>query len=418
MDKIRCYLNDVLLCLTHAQDLISPLFTNHQQQVAYLSYRIAEQTGLSFQDQKHVFLAGLVHDIGALSSNELLLLDESTPPKVYQHAFLGASLLEDFRPLKDIAPIVRYHHVPWEYGNNQNFQGEPVPLLSHIIHLADRCCASLERPYHNILSQLPISLEHINSKSNSQFEPGLVRSLNELSRKEYIWLDLISHDPIARIPDSGLTEKLALEIDDVVAFAILISHIIDFRSEFTASHSAGVAKVAAALAELFGFSPVECKMMLIAGYLHDLGKLAIDNNILEKQGKLSYQEYDKIRAHTYFTYTLLDKIEQFDTIKTWAAFHHERLDGKGYPFHISGDSLPLGSRIMAVADVFVAITEDRPYRKGMEKVRVFHILDSMVSSGALDKSIVQTLKENYDHAYSILRMTQKLEYKKYHDLIS
>jgi HD-GYP domain-containing protein (c-di-GMP phosphodiesterase class II) len=373
--------------------------------------------GFSRQDQKDVFLAGLVHDIGAISSEENLYVIENEPIKANNHAFLGASLLEGFKPLKNIAPIVRFHHIPWNDGKNELYQGCFVSLHSHVLHLADRFCASLKYPYYNILSQVPNILEDINKKAGSIFEPSLVSALNELSRKEYIWLDLISQDPINRLPDNGLSEQLVLEIDDILDFAILLSHIIDFRSKFTACHSAGVAMIAEYLAALLGFSPIECKMMLIAGYLHDLGKLAIDNTILEKQEKLNSEEFNQIRGHTYYTYTLLDRIEQFDTIKIWAAFHHERLDGKGYPFHIPGENLPLGSRIMAVADVFTAITEDRPYRKRMERDQVLQVLDSLVSKGALDGNVVKTLEENFDSVYSIISNCYDLACKQYDDFI-
>ncbi len=145
-----------------------------------------------------------------------------------------------------------------------------------------------------------------------------------------------------------------------------------------------------------GFSPIECNMMLIAGYLHDLGKLAIDNSVLEKPDKLNTEEYQKMRSHSYYTYQLLSNISSFAPITEWASFHHERLDGKGYPFHINGDKLSLGSRIMAVADVFTAVTENRPYRKGMEDSHAKKVLNDMVEDGALDRNVVNVVIENFN----------------------
>lgn len=406
MNKIRCNLHELLLCLSNAQDLISPLLSNHHQQVAYLSFRLSEQLGLTAKDQKEVFHAALVHDIGALSSNELLTLTESEPVIANNHAFKGAILLEGFKPLKSVAKLVKFHHIPWNNGAGKMYNGEDVPLYSHIIHLADRVCANIQLPNHNILSQLPNIIKFVNENTHSLFVNSFVNALNQLSKKEYIWLDLISRDPVNMLPSNFLFENITLDINDTIDFAMLFSRIIDFRSRFTACHSAGVAKVAERIAQLMSFSPTECKMMLIAGYLHDLGKVAIDNSILEKPDNLEVDEFNEIRAHSYYTYTLLDEIQQFDTIKVWAAYHHERLDGKGYPFHIRGEDIPLGSRIMAVADIFTAITEDRPYRKGMDFESTTRVLDNMVTNGALDKNVVGVLKEHFNSINTLREQSQ------------
>lgn len=414
---IRCNLHELLLCLSNAQDLISPLLANHQQQVAYLSYRIAEQLDLSVQERKEIFLAALVHDIGALSTNELLSITEHEPIIAYNHAFKGAALVEGFKPLRPVARLVKYHHVPWSDGQGLNFNGEAVPLYSHIIHLADRVCTGIQNPKHNVLSQLPGVLAGINRQSGTLFAPNFVAALNKLSKKEYIWLDLTSRDPVNMLPTKELFDNLSLDMDDIIDYAILFSRIIDFRSRFTACHSAGVAKVAEHLAHLTGFSPIECKMMLIAGYLHDLGKLAIDNEILEKPDSLELDEFNVIRAHTYYTYVLLDKIKQFDIIKVWAAYHHERLDGKGYPFHISGENLPLGSRVMAVADVFTAITEDRPYRRGMTRERATKVLNDMVDNGALDGNVVKSVTDNFGLVNEIRAGAQRAAERQYQNFL-
>ncbi|HWP50788.1 MAG TPA: HD domain-containing phosphohydrolase [Clostridia bacterium] len=399
--------------------MISPLLASHQQQVAYLSYRLAEQMDLSVQERKEIFLAALVHDIGALSTNELLSITEHEPIAAYSHAFKGALLVEGFKPLKPIAKLVKYHHVPWADGHNLVVHGETVPLYSHIIHLADRVCAGIQNSKHNVLTQLPKVLEGVNQQSGTLFVPNFVDALSKLSKKEYIWLDLTSRDPIVFLPTQELFDSLSLEIDDIIDFAILFSHIIDFRSRFTACHSAGVARVAEYIAKLMRFSPVERKMMLIAGYLHDLGKLAINNDILEKPDSLELDEFNEIRAHTYYTYVLLGEIQQFDIIKIWAAYHHERLDGKGYPFHISGENLPLGSRIMAVADIFTAITEDRPYRKGMPMERAMKVLNNMVTNGALDANVVKVVIDHFAAINDMCAVAQEAadtQYKNFMDM--
>jgi HD-GYP domain-containing protein (c-di-GMP phosphodiesterase class II) len=246
----------------------------------------------------------------------------------------------------------------------------------------------------NILTQLPNIIKVIKEKEGTLYVPGIILALEQLVKEEYTWLDLISDYPVNKI-DINQFHMALLDIDDVIEITILFSRIIDFRSRFTARHSAGVANIAYQLAKLIGFSDIRCKMMLVAGYLHDLGKLVISNEILEKPGRLTIDEFNEVRSHTYYTYQLLDTIPYFTEIKEWAAYHHERLDGSGYPFHIKGEGLSTGARIMAVADVFTAITEDRPYRLGMNDEQSVKVLNNMVKNNALDGDIVKVLIDNF-----------------------
>lgn len=411
MDKVKISLYELLRCISNAQDLVSPLLSNHQQQVAYLSYYLSRKLELPAAEQKDIFLAALVHDLGALSMNERLDIIEKEPLHINNHAFIGAKLLNDFKPIQNSTNIIKFHHVPWGNGNGQIYEGEKVPFGSHIIHLADRVCLMINHD-KNVLTQIPQILEDINKKSDSIYEPGLVRAMSEICRREYVWLDLVSSSPVNRI-DVAVFDIVDLDVEDIIDLAFVFSHIIDFRSKFTARHSAGVAKTAERLAQLFGFSPTECKMMLVAGYLHDIGKLAVSNSVLEKPDKLNDDEFNEIRMHTYYTYHLLNTISQFKVITSWAAFHHERLDGNGYPFHINGDNLSLGSRIMAVADVFAAITENRPYHKGMDDVHAAKVLNDMVSSGALDKNVVGVLLDNFQTISELREISHQEASKRY-----
>jgi HD-GYP domain-containing protein (c-di-GMP phosphodiesterase class II) len=209
---------------------------------------------------------------------------------------------------------------------------------------------------------------------------------------------------------------LDFSLDKILDFSKMFSQIIDFRSSFTATHSKGVTATSTALARLSNFSDTECKMMEVAGYLHDLGKLSVPAEILEKPAGLTTDEFDIIRGHTYFTYKILSNVANLDTINSWASFHHECLDGSGYPFHLKEDGLSLGSRIMAVSDIFTAITEDRPYRKGMTKTESLKIVETMAKNNKIDADIVSVLKLNYDETNSARIIAQNeasIEYKEF-----
>lgn len=373
-----------------------------------MSYRLAEQMGLPDGEKKALLLEGLVHDIGAVSIHERLALIEKESDlnsSVHKHAFRGAKILDEFEPFRPMSDAVRYHHVPWDNGNGRKFRGRDVPLESHLLHLADRTCILIKNN-HEILIHIPDILDEIQKERNNRFMPQAVDALTELGKKEYIWLELSDNAPLDFLKEftSGIED---VDLNGAVGISHLFSHVVDFRSHFTATHSAGVAKTAQKLGELAGLSEEECKMLLIAGYLHDLGKLTIPNTVLEKPSKLDNREYGIMRGHSFYTYRLLGTIRGFDTINRWASFHHEHIDGTGYPYHLKGAEIPLGSRIVAVADVFTAITEQRPYRKGMEKRQIVDILQKKAGDGTLCPEVVKLLLDQFEPLTEICRDSQK-----------
>jgi HD-GYP domain-containing protein (c-di-GMP phosphodiesterase class II) len=190
-----------------------------------------------------------------------------------------------------------------------------------------------------------------------------------------------------------------------------------FRSHFTSTHTSGVAACAVALAELAGFSESQCRQMMVAGFIHDLGKLAVPAEILEKSSALSSEEFDIIRTHAYHTDHIFRSIRGFDTIRKWGALHHERLDGNGYPYHLTDKDLPLGSRIMSVADVFVALTEDRPYRKGMVREDALRLIERMVRRAALDGSIAALLESHFDEINAVRIAAQDQAAEEYRQFV-
>ena len=137
-------------------------------------------------------------------------------------------------------------------------------------------------------------------------------------------------------------------------------------------------------------------MFEIAAYLHDLGKLAIPSEILEKRDRLTPAEWGVMRTHAYYTYQILNPVEVLNLVASWSSLHQERLDGSGYPFHVGEDDLPLGARLMAVADVFTGITENRPYRKGMTREDALGILHGMAAKGELDARLVSLMEAHFD----------------------
>ncbi len=411
------YFYDVLLCIGNSVDLISPEVTSHHQQVAFLSYQIGKKLGLDDIACRNLITAGLLHDIGALNSQERLMLIEEEAVTADSHAFRSARLLEEAAPFADITDTVRFHHVKWAGGQGRRYMGKNVPIGSHILYLADRTCVKFDRN-KNAIEQVPGVFEKITADAGRLFMPEAVDALIQLKKNDHIWLELMENSPLDYLPVQRIFGTYSLDINEMLEVTRMLSFIIDFRSHFTATHSAGVAYTARHLGEIFGFSETECKMMLIAGYLHDLGKLSVPNELLEKPSALNDEEFKIIRGHTFHTYRLLSTIKGFETINKWAAYHHEKLNGKGYPFQLSEDHIPLGSRIMAVADVFTSITEDRPYRKGMSELQIVNVLKSMAENGSLCGIVVEKLISRLSEFIRICQESQAAVASLYENLFN
>ncbi len=164
-----------------------------------------------------------------------------------------------------------------------------------------------------------------------------------------------------------------------------------------------------------GMPEPECWQIRVAGYLHDVGKLAIPKEIIEKGGKLNEEEFNTLKSHPYHTFRTLENIKGLEVINEWASFHHERLDGSGYPFCLKSKELSLGSRIVSIADVFTAIMEDRPYRPGMAPERALEVLKKDASEKSLDWGLVELLEENFDVLNTMRKDSQVEELKEFQE---
>ena len=141
--------------------------------------------------------------------------------------------------------------------------------------------------------------------------------------------------------------------------------MIDAKSPYTARHSERVAEIAVGLGGRLGFDRTGLRDLRRAALLHDIGKLAISNRILDKPGRLDEEEFALMKAHPLYSLRILERAECFAALAPLAAAHHEKLDGSGYPFGLAGDALDLPMRVLAVADIYEALTALRPYRGPM-----------------------------------------------------
>lgn len=390
--------------LSQALELSSGGLSRHHWRTAMIAHRIAEHISLDVTERQILLYSSLLHDLGAASNwaekRKLKSLDANW--NIYAHAENGYELLKDSVPFGALALPIRHHHDRWDGTSPSGLSGKDIPIISRIINLADRLEVSV-RDNNFILEQRPGIMAMISSLKGKSFDPELVDVLSTVADQEGFWLDLVNpHYYQNFFQHADAFGKFVLDIDDVINIAEIFATVIDHTSKFTAMHSHSVSIAAQFIAEKKGYSTDEVKMMRIAGLLHDLGKLAIPNDILEKPGKLDEFEFAVIKQHPYYTYRILEQIDGFDIIAEWAAFHHETIDGIGYPFRINGNSLQLGSRIIAVADVFAALTEDRPYRPRMAQEKVEKIMRTMAGNRKLDADLVAELFSCRAEAFEVM----------------
>lgn len=398
-------LSDLVFSVSSALDLVCPAVHGHHLRVARIARAMARQIGLPLAQTRDILLAAALHDCGAFSIQERLDLMRFEVELPGTHAEAGQHLLRTFAYFERAAEIVRFHHLPWDHHRGELWRGRPVPLGSHLLHLADRVSV-LPIDWAAAKSPGGAILRLMTEKAGSSFIPELVQVFAEVAEQPGFWegIGLSGDDDLRCDPVLGL---VMLSEADLKSLARLFWQIVDFRSRFTATHSSGVAAVTEFLAPLAGCVGAAGRRVVIAAGLHDLGKLSVPGETLEKERPLTPRERSALRDHPWHGWRVLERVPGLETINKWANYHHERLDGSGYPFQVPGAQIPLESRLVAVADVFTALTEERPYRRGQSSREAVGILRGLANSGALDHDLVAVVARHSEEAGALCRRTQE-----------
>ncbi|MFV0421701.1 HD-GYP domain-containing protein [Oleidesulfovibrio sp.] len=390
---------ELMNVLLGAQDLIAPVVAGHGKRVAMFSCMIAEIMGYSAPQLERLEKAAKLHDIGcfALSIDEkedLHRFDVLSPAK---HCAVGYLLLSQSSLFGELAEIVLHHHANWNESKGKDKQGNLIPEEAYIIHIADRIDILINDKY-NILQQSDDIAKSIINRQDNLFHPKVVSAFKEVAYLESFWLRGV-HPANAHL--SSAEDAITLTREELLDFTRMLTLAIDYKSRFTATHSSGVAATSAAMGKLAGLK--NSLALSIAGYLHDLGKLIVPNEILEKKGPLDKTERAIMNSHPFYTYVLLNEAKGLAEIALIAGMHQEKINGEGYPFHPSPNDFPLASRILAVCDVFTALAEDRPYRQGLSKDQVLDIMRDMVRDQHLAPDCFAYLESNY-HTFDSIRI--------------
>jgi HD-GYP domain-containing protein (c-di-GMP phosphodiesterase class II) len=414
--KVNCRLGDLMISLSQAIDMMNSCLVGHHRRVGYMAYHLADLMQLPQDEKSDILLAGLIHDIGALSLRDRLDMMRFESDFARVHCEAGYYLLRHFAPLRRVAEIIRYHHHWWDEVPPHAREKDSAGNGYHggqVLHLADRIDVLINRQ-ENVISQEPEIARLIAAEAGKRFMPAAVEAFEDLRQYEYFWLYMSPYYIQGKIgeylEESSFTE---IDLDQLLAFSEIFVNLIDFKSRYTATHTSGVSATAMALARLLGFEEDRLMLIRIASNLHDIGKLTVPTEILEKPASLDYKEFSMIRGHTFYTFNILETLKLPWDIHKWASFHHERFKGTGYPFHVKEEEISLEAKIITLADVFTAIAEDRPYRPGMSREEADAVLQSMVADKRLDARLVEILRENFLYIDSARRTAQQDAARRY-----
>ncbi len=377
---------DLVEGISRALDSMTTDLANHHRRTAIIALRLAEVQNFSSTTCRYIRNAALLHDIGALLLRRDITLND-IEKNLYQHAVAGWTLLSHCKILAPVANMVLYHHTPWHQHTSMPEARHEDARHGALINLADTVDVLLRR--NKDYAQV---LKIIQKSPKNTFVPEDVEAL----------MHIFAHEDFIEYFQRGFPKPATpfapriLNTEEIVEFSSIFSYVIDSRSPSTATHTVGVAEQSRSLYRLTGADEDAVSDLYVAGLLHDIGKIGVPVELIEKKGKLSPDEYSIVQQHASISRQILIPIPGLEKVGFWGASHHERLDGKGYPSGIGAADLPLEARVIAVADILTALTEDRPYRAGLPAAKALEILYSMVKDGALDGDLVNLAHKNID----------------------
>lgn len=431
-------LSELISALSHALDITEGQPEGHCIRCCWIGMHIGREMHLPEDQLWNLYYTLLLKDLGCSSNAaricELYLTDDlqfkrdfktvgdSLPQVLHfvlKHTGLKAGLAERFRSVltilrdgrniaqeliatrcqrgAEIARLLRFSEDVAQgiYSLDEHFngQGRPdglkadtIPMFSRIALLAQVI------DVFQIADGADAALNEIRERSGVWFDPLLVDAFERVAESEDFWLALRADDIHLRVlalePHSY---EVPLDEDYLDDIAAAFGQVVDSKSPYTSGHSARVALYTDLIAEALQLSPQRRRWLKRGALLHDVGKLGVSNSVLDKAGKLDISEWDEVKLHASYTETILSRISAFSELAKVSAAHHEKLDGTGYPRGLKAEEISLETRIITTADIFDAITAERPYRGATPIPKTLEIMAENLHT-AIDERCFEALK--------------------------
>ena len=431
--------SELVSALSHALDITEGHPAGHCVRSCWIGMHLGLDIGLAPTELANLYYAILLKDVGCSSNaaricelyladdigfkRDFKLVNDSLPQVlgfVLTRTGMQAKLAERFRAILNIArnggaitkelfharcqsggEIVRQMRFPeavargvMELDEHWDGRGRPAALAGEAIALEGRIAllAQVADVFHASRGAAAAVAE-LRARSGSWFDPALVAAFERAAQAPDFWATLESPDlDAAVIALAPADDRVALDDDYFDDIAAAFARVIDAKSPFTSGHSSRVALFTDMIAEELGFSGQSRRRLKRAALLHDIGKLGVSNQILDKPGGLDESEWASVRHHPLQGEIILSRIGAFAELARIAGAHHERLDGKGYPRGLAATEIDLETRIVTAADVFDALTAERPYRPAMPVDCAFAVMARDVGA-AIDQDCFIALQK-------------------------
>lgn len=362
------FLSELITALSLMMDLDENGKLYHAWRVALLAERLARQLIPEYRTE--IFYAGLLHDIGAISlpghvANYIHPEDPLRHPMLLKHPHRSARIIKEIGPLALSADMVTDHHEHWDgRGYPRGIEGDKIHLGGQILRICDSFDI-LDRTTPNL--DLKAANTALEKRRGSEFSDLMYELMISTLEQGNFFNEIIDEDNVPEMVFALNRQLPVMDISqcasDLQSAVRVFAQVIDAKHSYTGGHSERVAEYTYLIARSLGLSETEATSYKIAGYLHDAGKVAVPRSILDKKGPLDEEEWKLMKRHPVNTMEIMGMVTELQGLVVIAGGHHERYDGRGYPDGSMGESIPLGARIMAIADAYDAMTSKRPYQR-------------------------------------------------------
>lgn len=365
----RAFYAGLLEALTQVMGSAKGYLVDHGPRVALVAAQIGDRMGLSKREISELLFSSILCDMGMVGlaedawENPVPELPPEVRARVKKHPVRSQARVALIPHLEGLAPLVRHHHEWWDGGGYPDgLTGPEIPLGAQILRLADTVVAlGQPRPHRQALGA-PAIAEAVEQGKGREFGPEVAATFLSLQRAGDIpeFDTAAFRHAVARASEHVLPDEVSpLSSEQLLG---ILANLIDAKDPYTAGHSRRVASLAVAVAGQLGLQEHMKATLWAGGYLHDLGKLRVPIRILAKAGRLTDEEFARVRAHPSDGASILEGIPSLRHLTTGARYHHERWDGGGYPEGLRGEHIPLVGQILAVCDSYDAMTSKRAYR--------------------------------------------------------